>query len=280
MEEKSWNITGLVADIQRFSLHDGPGIRTTIFVKGCNMRCAWCHNPETIYPKPETLLKPERCIGCGKCDEGCYSGARVLCGTEMTVREALTEIRKEQPYFGEDGGVTISGGEPGCQPEFTRELLRACKEEGIHTAVETNMSLAAEVLRPIWELADLILADLKIWKEEKHKKWTGVGNARIRENIAACSRHGTPLILHTPVVKGVNDSLEEITAIAAFAGGLPSLLYYELLPYHPLGLSKGTTEHFQPMAFSAPGKADLEQLALAAGKYGIPVRIAGKSIPV
>lgn len=283
MKSEYLRTAGLVADIQRFSVHDGPGIRTVIFLKGCNLRCAWCHNPETIHPNPEYLLKPEHCIGCGKCEEGCFSGARVLCGTEMTVEEVLHEVLMEKPYFGNDGGVTISGGEPGCQPEFALALLQACREAGIHTAVETNMTLPERILAPVWQaadliLADLILADLKLWDEEAHIKWTGISNVRIRENILACSCSGRQIILHTPVIKGINDNEEEITAIARFAGGLSSLRFYELLPYHPLGLSKGRSEHFEPMKFSAPDKERLEELARIGLSFGIPVRISGRKI--
>lgn len=278
MNATDWNTTGLIADFQRFSLHDGPGIRMTVFLKGCNMRCAWCHNPETIYPKAEYLWKEENCIHCGGCKEGCFSGARVLCGTEMTVAAVMEEIRKEQPYFGKEGGVTVSGGEPGMQADFTEKLLRACREEGIHTAVETNMSLPEELLRPLWEQADLLLADLKLWDGEAHRRWTGIANDRIKENIRACAERNIPLILHTPVMAGVNDSAEEIGAIARFAKELKSLLFYELLPYHPLGLSKGKSEHFTPTAFEKPGTERLEELARAGCREGVEMRVAGKRI--
>lgn len=276
MQEADWNTTGLVADFQRFSLHDGPGIRMTVFMKGCNMRCAWCHNPEAIYPQAEYLWKEENCIHCGGCEEGCFAGARVLCGTEMTVAEVMEEIRKERPYFGQDGGVTVSGGEPGMQADFVEKLLRACKEEGIHTAVETNMSLPKERLRPLWQQADLLLADLKLWDDSAHRRWTGIGNEGIRENIRACAALGIPLILHTPVMAGVNDSAEEIGAIAGFAKSLDSLWFYELLPYHPLGLSKGRTEHFTPEIFKKPETEKLEELARIGCREGIEMRVAGK----
>lgn len=269
---------GLIADFQRFSVHDGPGIRMTVFLKGCNMRCAWCHNPETIYAKAEYLWKEENCIHCGQCSEGCFSGARVLCGTEMSVAAVMEEIRKEQPYFGADGGVTVSGGEPGMQADFVENLLRACREEGIHTAVETNMSLPGEVLRPLWQQADLVLADLKLWDDKAHKRWTGIGNRQIRENIRLCAGLGSLLILHTPVIAGVNDSAEEIAAIARFARELKSLQFYELLPYHPLGLSKGRSEHFTPTPFEKPGAEKLMELAQAGAGEGIEMRVAGKSI--
>jgi len=133
--------TGVVADIQRFSLHDGPGIRTSVFMKGCNMRCAWCHNPETVAFEPEVLLAMENCIGCGKCDEGCFSGARVFCGREMSVEDVMVQVMLDVPYYKDTGGLTITGGEPACQTGFCLELIQRCRSEGIHTAVETNMNI-------------------------------------------------------------------------------------------------------------------------------------------
>ena len=269
---------GLISDIQRFSLHDGPGIRTTVFLKGCNMRCAWCHNPETIASVPQVLLRPERCIGCGMCDQGCFSGARTLCGVQMSVDDVLREIVQDRAYYGSDGGVTVSGGEPGCQPQFTCALLDACRREGIHRAVESNMSLPLQTMRKIWTRCDLILADLKLLDDEKHRVYTGIGNERVRENIRACSADGIPIILHTPVIVGINDTVDEIRGIASFARQLPTLICYELLPYNPLGLAKGRLEDFEPMAFETPSRDRMLELARAAKAQGIAVRIAGEAI--
>ncbi len=266
-------MTGLIADIQRCSLHDGPGIRTTIFMKGCNLRCAWCHNPETLSFEQETLFHPERCIHCGFCEQGCFSGARVVCGREMTPDQAAEEALKDSSYYGQEGGITISGGEPTCQSAFVAELMQILKRAGVHTAVETNLCCAPEALEPILDHCDLVMADLKLFDEQKHRRFTGAGNEDIKRNLKALRK---PLILRTPVVCGVNDDAEEIGAIARFANELETLLYYELLPYHPLGLSKGAGEQTR---FSAPDKEKMKELADAARQCRVQVRVAGRVYP-
>lgn len=270
---------GMIADIQRCSIHDGPGIRTTVFMKGCNLRCAWCHNPETIDCNPEWMFNPEKCIGCGQCEEGCYSGARVLCGKERTVDDVLKEIMLDQPYYGQDGGLTISGGEPLLQQEFTHALLSTSKSKGINVAIESNMTMSWDIVKPIVSVCNLVMADLKIWTNEQHKKWTGAGNGRIRENLCKISQMGIPIILRTPVIPGVNANVDEISSIARFAAGLTSISYYELLPYHPLGQSKNLRDGgFQTMNFDKPNKSDMEQFANIAKSQGVAVRISGKKI--
>jgi len=263
---------GMIANIQRCSVHDGPGIRTSIFLKGCNLRCAWCHNPETLSFAPQELFHPELCIGCGMCAEGCFSGARVICGKEMTVAEAAEEALRDRDYYGSQGGVTVTGGEPTCQADFAGALLKYLKEAGVHTAIESNLCCPVSDLEKVIPYADLVMADLKIWDCEKHRQYTGAGNERIIENF---KRIDKPLIVRTPVICGINDTAEEIRKIAAFAGGLPTLLYYELLPYHPLGLSKGAA---QQQRFQAPSKEEMANLAGEARKYCAQVRIAGRII--
>lgn len=270
--------TAVIADIQRFSLHDGPGIRTTVFLKGCNLNCAWCHNPETIAFQPEYLLKPEKCIHCGGCAEGCFAGARVLCGRERTVGDVLAEVLLDKPYYGEDGGLTISGGEPLCQPRFTAELLRACREKGVHGALESNLSLPWSTAEPVLREARLLMADLKLWDSAAHERWTSRPNDTTKENLQAAARMGLPVLLRTPVIPGVNDTREEIAAIARFAAGLETLVCYELLPYHPLGLAKGSLEGYTPHRFEKPTQQHMKELAAAALEAGIPVRIAGKPV--
>jgi len=265
-------MTGLIADIQRFSLHDGPGIRTTIFVKGCNLRCAWCHNPEMLSFERETLFYPERCIHCGCCDQGCFSGARVICGREMTPAQAAEEALKDASYYGQNGGVTISGGEPTCQSGFVAEVLKILRSEGVYTAVETCLCCSRETMNKTLASCDMVMADLKLFDEEKHKRFTGAGNAQIKRNLQALRK---PLILRTPVVCGVNDNTEEIGAIARFAAGLETLLYYELLPYHSLGLSKGAGEQSR---FSAPDKEQMQELIDAAKQCHAQLRVAGRIV--
>ena len=263
---------GLVSSIQRCSVHDGPGIRTTVFLKGCNLKCAWCHNPETISAHPEILLHPEKCIHCGMCEEGCFSGARVLCGVEMTAEEVVKEVLKDKGYYEGGGGVTVSGGEPTCQAEFTGGILRLARDNGISTAIETNLCCSNENMRKVTDPCDLVMADLKIFDGQIHKKYTGADNAVIKRNLSEVNR---PLIVRTPVICGINDTDEEIGNIARFVSEIKTLLYYELLPYHPLGLSKGAGEQER---FAAPSKERMKELAMLAKEYCVEVRIAGRVI--
>ncbi|MGI5885687.1 MAG: glycyl-radical enzyme activating protein [Candidatus Spyradocola sp.] len=294
---------GILTAIQRFSLHDGPGIRSTVFFKGCNMRCAWCHNPETLSPAPEVLFYASKCVGCGACaalcpahkvvdgkmtydraactDDGrcaqvCFSGALEPCGFEADVDRVLREVLQDEDYYKQSGGgVTLSGGEVLLQPAFALDLLRALKARGVHTAIESNLNVDFAVLESLLPYLDLIMCDLKVWDEETHRKWTGAGNARILQNIESLGRTGKPLIVRTPVIPGVNDSEGEIAAIAAFAAKLPNLLYYELLNFNPLGGSKYQALSAEN-AFSAarPLPEDrLNALAEAAKASGVAVRV-------
>ena len=251
----------LITDIQRFSLRDGPGIRTTVFFKGCNMRCSWCHNPETLSFERELLFYPAKCIGCGKCFGVCPTGARTargidrekciacgacaqvcyaqaltLSGKEMSVEQILEEIRQDALYYKTSGGgVTLSGGEVLCQAEFALQLTRACQAEGISVALETNLSQPWEKAGPLLEQVDLVMADLKLFDDAAHRRHTGISNSQILENLRRLQR---PLILRTPLIPGVTATAENLEAIAAFAATLPALQYYELLNFNPLGGSK------------------------------------------
>ena len=247
-------ISGIVADIQRASVHDGPGIRTTVFLKGCPLRCAWCHNPETLDFKPQTMYYPEKCIGCGLCDKGCFSGARVICGREMTVEEVVEQVLLDKDYYGENGGVTISGGEPLAQREFLRALIDGCKAEGIHTAIETSLIYYdAEIFQKL----DLVMADLKIWDDELHRKYTGVGNGKIKEHFRKVNELGIPIIARTPVIPEINQG---IAHISEFLKGLYNVEKYELLPYHPLGGAKREALGIEPDGFSIPSKEYMKEL--------------------
>ncbi len=253
-------VKGNVADIQRMSVHDGPGIRTTVFLKGCNMRCAWCHNPETVKMQPEYVVNPKLCIHCGYCEQGCYSGARRLCGRAMTKDEVMEQVLLDAPYYGSDGGVTISGGEPFMQTDFTVTLCRAAKQAGLHVGLETNLSLP----RTLWEqavpYADLFMVDIKCISDDLHQKYTGISNRHILENIRTLDDLGAKLIIRTPAVPGVNACEEEIWQIGEFASRLKNLLYYELLPYHPLGLSKTVEDSGFVRRFPLPDKKQLKQI--------------------
>jgi len=228
-----------VVNIQRFSLSDGPGIRTTVFLQGCNMRCAWCHNPETIPLKPVELFYREKCIGCGKCAEGCTAGARVMSSHAMTVDEVMREIRQDKLYYDESGGgVTVSGGEPSLQADFVCALAEACHAEGIKIAVETNMSLPWAQLEPMLRKMDLIMCDIKVNATVEHKKFTGLDNQSIFNSIGRASRLGIPIIVRTPLIPGATDAPENLKPIAEYIAKMDNILRYELLNFNPLGGSK------------------------------------------
>ena len=228
-----------VVNIQRFSLCDGPGIRTTVFLQGCNMRCAWCHNPETIPLKPVELFYREKCIGCGKCAEGCTAGARVMSSHAMTVDEVMREIRQDKLYYDESGGgVTVSGGEPSLQADFVCALAEACHAEGIKIAVETNMSLPWAQIEPMLRKMDLIMCDIKVNATVEHKKFTGLDNQTIFNSIGRASRLGIPIIVRTPLIPGATDAPENLKPIAEYIAKMDNILRYELLNFNPLGGAK------------------------------------------
>ena len=274
--EKSLGVRrGMVADIQRFSLHDGPGIRTNVYLKGCNMCCPWCHNPEMIAFEPQVILDPEKCVHCGRCNEGCFSGARRVSGREMSVQQVMDEVMLDRDYYGEDGGLTLTGGEPTCQGAFALALLRLAREEGISCAMETNLTAPAELLRQLLENCRLLMCDIKLWDAEAHRRWTGLDNRAILENLRLADVMGLSILVRTPVVPGVNDSEENIACIAKHLSELRHLEAYELLPYHALGLSKQVEGCTPQRRFDVPSKTQMYALARVARSKGVPVRIAG-----
>ena len=215
---------GRIFNIQRFSIHDGPGIRTIVFFKGCLMRCAWCCNPESQNFEIQTMLE---------------NGKQKTVGRDVTVEELLPELLSDLPFYRRSGGgITLSGGEILCQPQFARDLLHACKENGLHTAVESTANAAFEKIEMILPYLDLFLMDVKHMDSEKHKRFTGASNELILQNAKKIAESGTQLIIRTPVVPSFNDTAEEIKAISRFAASLPNVEEHHLLPYHRLGLDK------------------------------------------
>lgn len=246
--------TGIIADIQRASVHDGPGFRTTVFFKGCPLKCEWCHNPECIDFQPQILCYPEKCIGCGRCKEGCFAGAKVLCGRKMSVEEVIKEILQDKDYYGEEGGVTFSGGEPLAQKDFLNALIDECRKQNIRCAVETSLIYYDEEL---FHKLDFVMADLKIWDSELHKKYTGVDNQEILSHFRKLDNLNIPIIARTPVIPEIDQGIAQISE---FFRGLKNIVKYELLPYHPLGEAKRTALGKEKKVFTVPGKEFMDQL--------------------
>ncbi len=295
---------GLITNIQRFSVHDGPGIRTTVFLKGCNLRCFWCHNPEDMNPYPEIQFFDERCIlcnacvetcphgahvingnghtynrdlceACGECVETCYAKGLIQVGEWMDVEQVIGEVMADEPFYKTSGGgVTLSGGEPLLQIDFVRAVFEICRHEGVHTAIETAANLPWSRIESVLPLLDLVMMDIKMMDSDKHQRSTGVPNERILANAAKLGQGPTPLIVRTPIIPGLNDTAEDIAAIAGFVAELPSLEYYELLPYHPMATSKyrSLDQEYDAADLKPPTKELMAELAEIAGQAGIPVR--------
>lgn len=248
-------VKGIITNIQRASLHDGDGVRTTVFFKGCPLKCKWCHNPEAISYNKQELFYAQKCIGCGKCSEGCYSGARVICGKEVTADDVLSEIMQDLPYYGDKGGVTFSGGEPLAQRDFLSQCIKKCREKKINCAVETSLFIYDE---EILESLDFVMADLKIWDSAIHKKFTGVPNEKIKENFIRLNRLGIPIIARTPVIPEIEQGIEQISA---FLKNLENVIRYELLPYHPLGLTKSDALGLNADSYTVPTPEFMKELS-------------------
>ena len=271
-------LTGTIINIQRFSIHDGPGIRTTVFFKGCSLRCFWCHNPESIRPKPEIQFYLERCIGCQDCLSVCEHGAHIfeagheyarnlcvvcgecvqicpnaaveLTGRHMSVDQVLAEILADRTFYQTSGGgVTLSGGEPLLQREFAREILAQCQSAGVHTAIETAANCPWEYVEEMLPVTDMFMMDLKHMDSQKHREATGVGNERILANARRLAASGKPVLFRIPVIPTVNDGDDEMAATAAFVHELGELgqaesnhahglPQLELLRFHQLAADK------------------------------------------
>ena len=255
-----------VTEIQRFCMHDGPGIRTTVFLKGCPLRCAWCHNPETQKYKSELLFYPKKCIGCfaceiscpngahilkethqinrekciscRKCVENCPTGALEICGKETSIEEILSIAEKDRAFYGNDGGITLSGGEPFAQGKAVTELLKACKEKGFSVAVETCGYADSDVILAALPYIDLFLWDIKDTDGVRHKQYTGVENDKILKNLSLVNEWNAKIRLRCILVNGVNTEERHYAAVAELASRIHRLDGVEFIPYHAYGGTK------------------------------------------
>lgn len=239
-------MSGIIFDIKEFAQHDGDGVRTTVFFKGCPLRCVWCHNPEGLSPEPELYVGTNGCTDCGLCRKPCshpdciYGRCLHVCpqgllrvsGKEWEAEALAQKIKKSADFLAENGGVTLSGGEPLMQWEFALELIRELKP--LHVAIETSGYASPEAFRRVISVCDFVFLDIKLADREEHKKYTGVYNDKILENLKILKSSGVPFLLRTPLIPGITDTEENLAAIAVLAGGAP----VELLPYNSLAPAK------------------------------------------
>jgi pyruvate formate lyase activating enzyme len=296
---------GIIFDIKKFSIHDGPGIRTTVFLKGCPLNCWWCHNPEGQSLRQELILRPDRCIACGACvevcDQGaiaskrgaivtnrekctacgtcvevCYAGARELVGREVSVPDVMAEIERDLPFYDQSGGgITISGGEPLFQPAFLHDLLRACKARRVHTALDTCGFATWGVLDSIRAYVDLFLYDLKLMDDARHREYTGVSNEPVLRNLSRLSEKGHQIVLRVPLIPGINDDEGNLRQIATFAAGLPLLKRVDLLPYHRIGRDKYRRlgKDCRMPEVDPPTDERVMEIARMIGEFGVEVKV-------
>jgi pyruvate formate lyase activating enzyme len=298
---------GLVFDIQKYSLHDGPGIRATVFLKGCPLRCAWCHNPEGISPRRELIVLEGRCFGCGECRRACSLGTSIpgrgalparhercrLCGScvaacpaaarrwvgeQMSVAQVLEAVWRDRIFYDESGGgVTFSGGEPLLQFEFLRACLGACRARGLRTAVDTCGLARPEQLLALAPLADLFLYDLKLMDPARHEQFTGAPNGVILDNLRALGAVHRQIWLRVPLIPGINDDAPGLQAIARFAAAIPAVRQVNLLPFHRTGLPKLLRlGQASPLAQVQPPSAEAMAAALAIFQdLGLETKVGG-----
>ena len=255
--------SGIIFDIQNLSLHDGPGLRTTVFFKGCPLRCLWCANPESQSSQPEMMYYSDKCvhcmackevcptgavftrkgcIGCGKCMEVCMYCARKLVGKSMTSDQVMEEIRKDSMLYKEsDGGVTFSGGEVLRQPMFLLEIIKQCKHERIHTLLDTTAYCSQEIFNEVLKYIDLVYVDLKCASDSEHKKMTGVSNSNILKNIQFMDKIGKAFEIRMPIIPGYNDSMQILETDIRFIKTLETKPKVWLLPFHAFGKTKYET---------------------------------------
>ena len=256
-------VRGRIFDIQRFSTHDGPGIRTIVFLKGCALRCRWCCNPESQSYEIETMMQ---------------NGKPKVMGRDVTVEEVLREVLQDRPYYNRSGGgVTLSGGESLLQPDFALALLEACKDNGINTAIETTGFANSDVIERFLPYLDTVLMDIKHIDAQKHKKFTSQSNEKILENAKLIAQKAKKLIIRVPVIPTFNDTVAEIAEIASFASQLPRVDEIHLLPYHSMGRDKytGLGREYGMGDIKSPTNELMKVLKQTAEQFGLTVHIGG-----
>lgn len=286
---------GTIFNIQRFSVHDGPGVRTTVFMKGCPLACAWCHNPESQELSPTFVRLQHRCMRCGRCTDDelalptvaskddsdvalCPTGALQMVGERVTAEALVARVMRDRPFFDEShGGITIGGGEPLVQAPFVTDVLRQLRHEGVHTALDTCGFAPWEHLRDAAAYADLILYDLKLMDSARHEAATGAPNERILGNLSAlCALH-EHVWIRVPIIPGITDDAENLDAIGDFVASLPHSLPVHLLPYHPIGAAKFARlgKHYALHGTATP---TADQMAATAARFrarGLVTTIGG-----
>lgn len=297
---------GIVFDIKKYAIDDGPGIRTTIFLKGCPLHCWWCHNPEGQASGPELMHRRRRCIGCGECVKGCSrraislvkeqifidrkkcdlcgkcssrcpTGALTIVGKEMSVREVMEEINEDSIFYGESGGgVTFSGGEPLLQFDFLDALLEACREKDLRTAVDTSGYASHESIDRISGRTDLFLYDLKIMDDRKHRKYTGMSNKLILDNFRKLAENRSDILVRFPIIPGINDDEDNVTATAEFILS-QNIKSISLLPYHRSGVEKykNLNRAYRLKKIQSPSDQKLRLIKDRLETFGLKVRIGG-----
>lgn len=286
-------VTGTIFNVQHYCIHDGPGIRTNVFVKGCPLHCLWCANPESQSGIPQLMYRTDKCVGCGACAAACPHGAvtiedgkartdrskcvgcgacvqpcptdaREIMGRIATAGEVFDEVNGDALFYGDEGGLTVTGGEALAHPRFTQALLALCRQAGLKTAVETCGYAPWSVVKPIFELCDVVLYDQKQMDPEKHKAYTGVSNDLILENLTRCAQElPCDIWVRVPTIPGYNDDPENIAAVADFVKAhVPTCSQIHLLPYHNMGEAKFEQLENTPNGFAShiPTEAEMEAL--------------------
>ena len=295
----------MIFDIKRYAIHDGPGIRTTVFFKGCHLYCSWCHNPEGQSFDQELMIWPERCVrcetcvsacpnsavsttnssivtdrtkceACAVCAENCPANAREIVGKKLSVDGLMQEVEKDVSFYDESGGgATISGGEPLAQPLFLNAFLGACKKEGIHVALDTNGYAKTEIVMKVSRNVDLFLYDLKVMDDKKHKLHTGVSNKLILKNLKRLDSLGKNIIVRSPLIPGVNSGEENVRSMSDLVSRLKNVEQIDLLPYHRLGIEKAERLGKKAKSFKESSNEIVENVAKELRSFGLKVKICG-----